>query len=192
MVVISFRLPFTLRVCLVLGLCSLAYLLVVDDSPRPSGVLSDARALHSAANKHRRRRHASSLPPSRTTNRTNAGTLLHQRHRHDAADMAAATRALYSIWLEPPTGSPTAVKSAAFIKSQAASMPGPPPVFEPHVTLVGGFEGTEEEVRNKTLGLAADLGAESGPLFWVGRHSRLSFHRASWRLLTTRVETRSL
>jgi hypothetical protein len=34
----------------------------------------------------------------------------------------------------------TAVKSAAFIKSQAARMPGPPPVFAPHVTLAGGFE----------------------------------------------------
>ena len=28
------------------------------------------------------------------------------------------------------------------------------------------FEGTEEEVRNTSAQLAADLGAESGPLFW--------------------------
>uniref|UniRef100_A0A6U3KAG2 Cyclic phosphodiesterase n=1 Tax=Mantoniella antarctica TaxID=81844 RepID=A0A6U3KAG2_9CHLO len=81
-----------------------------------------------------------------------------------------AATAVYSIWLEPPTGSSTAVKSAAFIRSRvspAVAGTGPAlPVFAPHVTLAGGFEGTEEDVRAKTLQLAADLGAEAGPLFW--------------------------
>ena len=183
--------PFVVRACLVLALCvSLVYLVVLDDSAlRPPGDPADARALNSAADKQRRLR-SSSGSGSGSGSRPQLGTLPQLTIQQDVdgggdttgaattttttTTMAAAaaatttmtTRALYSIWLEPPAGSPTSVKSAAFIKSQAARMPGPPPVFDPHVTLVGGFEGTEEEVRNKSTQLAADLGAESGPLFW--------------------------
>ena len=168
--VTSFRLPFVLlRACLLLGLCAslVYYVVVLEDSPRrPTGEPTDARALNAVAN----RRSGGGVHV------THVGTLGHHPPLHHqvptedvgtkAATMATTTRAMYSIWLEPPSGSPAAVKSAAFIKRQAARMPGSPPAFAPHVTLVGGFEGTEDEIRNKTLQLATDLGSETGPLFW--------------------------
>ena len=71
---------------------------------------------------------------------------------------------IYSVWLEPPAGTPAASRSEAFIRSQAAKHAGRAPTFDPHVTLAGGFVGTEAEARDRTSRIAADLAATAGPL----------------------------
>ena len=52
----------------------------------------------------------------------------------------------------------------AFIRSQAAKHAGRAPTFVPHVTLAGGFVGTEAEARDRTSRIAADLAATASPL----------------------------
>ena len=71
---------------------------------------------------------------------------------------------MYSVWLEPPAGTPAASRSEAFIRSQAAKHAGRAPTFDPHVTLAGGFVGTEAEARDRTARIAADLASTAGPL----------------------------
>ena len=71
---------------------------------------------------------------------------------------------IYSVWLEPPAGTPAASRSEAFIRSQAAKHAGRAPTFVPHVTLAGGFVGTEAEARDRTSRIAADLAATASPL----------------------------
>ena len=92
----SFRVPFLLRVSLVLGICAaLAYLLVVVDDnpkpPRPSGVPAGARV---------------STPPRKEKQHSPTDGTLHKDD--DEIEMTTSASAMYSIWLEPPTGSPTA------------------------------------------------------------------------------------
>ena len=48
---------------------------------------------------------------------------------------------VYSLWLEPPPA--LASTSAGFIGRYAGASGGRCPTFDPHVTLAGGFVGTE-------------------------------------------------
>lgn len=120
-------------------------------------LVPDARTLGDGARARERRGNPSSagLEPPRRTGRVGtlenddvlavvaasvATTTTDSSSARSRAAMGSHT-AMYSIWLEPPAGSPMATKSAAFIKSQAARMSGSVPVFSPHVTLAGGFQG---------------------------------------------------
>ena len=76
-----------------------------------------------------------------------------------ATDTMAAT-SLYSVWLEPPTD--LRIKAANFIDGQVACSPGCPS-FAPHVTLAGGFRGSESDARARTAALASALVAPGAP-----------------------------
>ena len=69
---------------------------------------------------------------------------------------------VYSLWLEPPPA--LASTSAGFIARYAGASGGRCPTFEPHVTLAGGFVGTEARAREKSAAIVASLAAEFGPL----------------------------
>lgn len=60
----------------------------------------------------------------------------------------------YSLWLKPPDG-PTCSKLAQEIAAQAKEYSGP--LFEPHVTLLGGIDGEEDAVLEKARSLAGKL-----------------------------------
>jgi len=68
--------------------------------------------------------------------------------------MATST---YSVWLEPPFGSAASSRTQAFISTFAARSGGACPPFAPHVTLVGGFVGTERDALARCAALARDL-----------------------------------
>ncbi len=59
----------------------------------------------------------------------------------------------YSLWIIPPEGVYDRLKDIIFRLSLKYSTPG----FEPHITLLGGLPGAEEEILSKVSGLAANL-----------------------------------
>lgn len=69
---------------------------------------------------------------------------------------------VYSLWLEPPPA--LASTSAGFIGRYAGASGGRCPTFDPHVTLAGGFVGTEAQAREKSAAIVASLAAAFGPL----------------------------
>ena len=69
---------------------------------------------------------------------------------------------VYSLWLEPPPA--LASTSAGFIGRYAGASGGRCPTFDPHVTLAGGFVGTEAQAREKSGAIVASLAAAFGPL----------------------------
>jgi len=69
---------------------------------------------------------------------------------------------VYSLWLEPPPA--LASTSAGFIARYAGASGGRCPTFDPHVTLAGGFVGTEAQAREKSAAIVASLAAAFGPL----------------------------
>lgn len=60
----------------------------------------------------------------------------------------------WSLWLKPPPG-PTAKKLAQEVAAQAKAFGGP--LFEPHVTLLGGIGGEESHVLEAAKQLAGQL-----------------------------------
>ena len=69
---------------------------------------------------------------------------------------------VYSLWLEPPPA--LASTSAGFIGRYAGASGGRCPTFDPHVTLAGGFVGTEAQAREKSAAIVASLASAFGPL----------------------------
>jgi hypothetical protein len=69
---------------------------------------------------------------------------------------------VYSLWLEPPPA--LASTSAGFIGRYAGASGGRCPTFDPHVTLAGGFVGTEAQAREKSGAIVASLASAFGPL----------------------------
>jgi hypothetical protein len=69
---------------------------------------------------------------------------------------------VYSLWLEPPPA--LASTSAGFIARYAGASGGRCPTFDPHVTLAGGFVGTEAQAREKSAAIVASLASAFGPL----------------------------
>ena len=79
---------------------------------------------------------------------------------HDITSLMATS--VYSLWLEPPPA--LASTSAGFIARYAGSSGGRCPTFDPHVTLAGGFVGTEAQAREKSAAIVASLASAFGPL----------------------------
>ena len=69
---------------------------------------------------------------------------------------------VYSLWLEPPPA--LASTSAGFIARYAGASGGRCPTFDPHVTLAGGFVGTEAQAKEKSAAIVASLASAFGPL----------------------------
>lgn len=69
---------------------------------------------------------------------------------------------VYSLWLEPPPA--LASTSAGFIARYAGASGGRCPNFDPHVTLAGGFVGTEAQAKEKSAAIVASLASAFGPL----------------------------
>ena len=69
---------------------------------------------------------------------------------------------MYSLWLEPPASS--AVLSGGFIKKYADASGGRCPVFDPHITLAGGFVGTDDQARERSKTNVSRLAATVGAL----------------------------
>lgn len=61
----------------------------------------------------------------------------------------------YSLWLVPERDTETYELLDQLIRTVAAQYRTP--VFDPHVTLLGGVEGTEQDMREKTRVLAEEL-----------------------------------
>src|SRR3989344_2138401 len=61
----------------------------------------------------------------------------------------------YSLWLVPESGTETHQLLDKFVRNVASQYQTP--VFAPHVTLLGGVEGKEQDMREKTLTLAEQL-----------------------------------
>ena len=76
--------------------------------------------------------------------------------------MTSAT-SLYSLWLEPPGGALLS-KTSGFIKQSASHSGARCPLFEPHVTLAGGFVGTEDEARALCTSVVTTLASTTGYL----------------------------
>ena len=79
---------------------------------------------------------------------------------HDITSLMATS--VYSLWLEPPPA--LASTSAGFIARYAGASGGRCPTFDPHVTLAGGFVGTEAQAREKSAAIVASLASAFGPL----------------------------
>ena len=73
-----------------------------------------------------------------------------------------AVTSMYSLWLEPPAS--LASTTSRFIKQHARNSNGKCPQFEPHVTLAGGFVGTDEEARAVSTDVVTALATTTGPL----------------------------
>ena len=69
---------------------------------------------------------------------------------------------VYSLWLEPPPA--LASTSAGFITRYAGASGGRCPTFDPHVTIAGGFVGTEAQAKEKSAAIVASLASAFGPL----------------------------
>ncbi len=74
----------------------------------------------------------------------------------------------YSLWLVPERESATYCALAATIREIARQYGTP--VFEPHITLIGGISGELEEVRQKTRRLAHMLSPYALQLGSIGSH----------------------
>ena len=61
----------------------------------------------------------------------------------------------YSLWLVPESGTETHQLLDKFVRNVATQYQTP--IFDPHVTLLGGVEGKEQDMREKTLTLAEQL-----------------------------------
>ncbi len=80
----------------------------------------------------------------------------------------------YSLWLTPDVASQEYRSLSANI-AELAGVYGTP-LFEPHVTLIGGIQGTEAEVRARTQELADRLSTFTVQLGAIG--SRGSYHQS--------------
>ncbi|KAL4420042.1 hypothetical protein ABPG77_007481 [Micractinium sp. CCAP 211/92] len=98
--------------------------------------------------------------------------------------MAAGSVSSYSIWVMP-RGS-LADKLHAEIKGLAGRTPGAP-VFQPHVTLLGGIQATEADVLHRAQQLAARLKPYRITLDQVSCGS--IFHQCVYVLCSTGAET---
>lgn len=68
-----------------------------------------------------------------------------------------ASKQSFSLWLKPPAGSALYKKLAQEVATQAKACPSAAPLFEPHVTLLGGIQGERDSVLATAKGLAAKL-----------------------------------
>ena len=68
----------------------------------------------------------------------------------------------WSLWFEPPKAFAARCQEAIDAEAEKRGTPA----FVPHVTLVGGFRGTEDAARKSSATLAEALAAPEGPLFW--------------------------
>lgn len=71
----------------------------------------------------------------------------------------------YSLWLKLPAG-PVYKKLEQEIAAQAKEHSSP--LFEPHVTLLGGIEGDKDKVLESAKGLAEMLKVCTSSIAWFG------------------------
>jgi hypothetical protein len=88
-----------------------------------------------------------------------------------AAAAAAALSNSYSLWLSVPAGSQVGRQLRQEIATQAKAHSAP--LFEPHVTLLGGIEGDAESIITKAQELAARIKVSASvvPRLAHGQHS---------------------